>query len=184
MDDTKKPSALRRFALKALAAAGVGAAILLSWWWKVDDARQPDEIPIASFGDPILLGRTTLTPHSLVVADGQIVLTASMENVTGETQMAVFGLPAKPPTLTIDGQPLQDPKIELVRDDEFLAQLEPRMAEMVRLEWPVPSGWTPQPIRIEFQRQQFKLRDNLYGQANWLGFSPVAVMNATPEVSP
>lgn len=72
---------------------------MLPWWWKVDDARTPQAQPVAAIGQPIDLGRSVLTPQALELrrGQGQIVLTALIENVTAETQTAVFGLPAKPP---------------------------------------------------------------------------------------
>ena len=169
-----------------LATAGVAAAVLLSWWWKVEEARSPDTAPATTFGQAIDMGRTRLTPLSLTLhqAEGQLVLTAVIENVTGETQIAIFGGPPHPPQLMLDGAAQEPPRIVLLRDDADLQQLQPRMPEDIALIWPLPPGWQAAPVQLNFDKQTFKLRDNLYGQSSWLGFAPVARLIAMPEVMP
>ncbi len=186
MSGDLKPSLLRRLWLRAVATAGVAAAVLLSWWWKVEDARIPETAPAAGFGRPVDLGRSMLTPAALEwrADDGQIVLNAVMENTTGETQIAIFGAPAHLPQLILDGAPQPAPEIVLSRDNAPLRQLQPRMAEEIALIWPAPPGWRPVPVQIDFERQTFKLKDNLYGQSSWLGFVPSARLSATPQRRP
>jgi hypothetical protein len=186
MSVAPKINLLRRLWLRALATAGVVAAVLLSWWWKVEDARTPDNAPEATFGGTIDLGRSALTPLALTLrpGDDRLVLTAMIENRTGETQLAVFGAPPHPPQLVLDGVPQDPPEIQLLRDDAPLQQLQPRLSEEIALIWPLPPGWQTGPVQIDFARQAFKLRDNLYGQSSWLGFSPSARLTATPETAP
>ena len=186
MSEAPKPTLLRRLWLRLLATAGVAAAVLLSWWWKVEDARTPETAPAAVFGAALDLGRTRLTPLALEFRsrDRQLVLNALIENQTGQSQIAIFGGPPHPPQLILDGAPMDPPEILLLRDDEPLQQLQPRLSEEIALIWPAPAGWQPGPVRIDFARQAFKLRDNLYGQSSWLGFSPAARLTATPETRP
>lgn len=184
MTDSPEISTLRRFALRALAAAGVGAAVLLSWWWRVDEVREPDTVPAVAFGQTIPLGRSSITPQTLTFEDGQIILTSVVENITGTTQAGPFGVPAKLPELQIGDTILPEPELLLVRDQEELFGLQPRIPETVQMLWTAPEGWAPEQVRILLQKQSFKLRDNLYGQSSWLGFSPTGVLTATPEVTP
>jgi hypothetical protein len=186
MSEAPKPTLLRRLWLRLLAAAGVAAAVLLSWWWKVEEARTPETAPAAAFGAPLDLGRTRLTPLALEWRshDRQLVLNALIENQTGQSQIAIFGGPPHPPQLILDGAPLDPPEIVLLRDDAPLQQLQPRLSEEIALIWPAPPDWQPAPVQIDFARQAFKLRDNLYGQSSWLGFSPAARLIATPETRP
>lgn len=184
MSEGPKPTLLRRLWLRMLATAGVTAAVLLGWWWKVEDARSPDDAPATVFGTAIDLGRTKLTPVALEwwKGDRRLVLTAVIENRTGETQIAIFGGPPHPPQLILDGVPQDPPEIILLRDDEPLLQVQPRLAEKIALIWPLPPGWQAAPVQVDFSRQTFKLRDNLYGQSSWLGFVPAARLTALPDL--
>ena len=186
MSADPKPTLLRRLWLRVVATAGVAAAVLLSWWWKVEEARTPENAPAAAFGRPVDLGRTVLTPASLEWRPDarQLVLNAVLENVTAETQVAIFGTPPHPPQLILNGVPQAAPEVALLRDAAPLQQLQPRMAEDVALVWPAPPDWQPQQVQVDFDKQAFKLKDNLYGQSSWLGFAPAARLAATPKVSP
>ncbi len=189
MSDDKKRSFLRRLGLRLLATMGIVAAVLLSWWLKIEDARTPEVTPQIVFGQSVDMGRSRLTPLSLQLrrAEGQpdqLVLSAMIENVTGETQDAVFGIPAKPPKLVVDGAPLAPPEIILLRDNEPLRQLQPRLPEEIAIIWSAPDPWRPAEISINFSKQAFKLKDNLYGQSSWLGFTPIAQLTITPETVP
>ena len=184
-----KPRLFRRLWLRLLATAGIAAAVLLSWWLRIDQARTPSEIPVTSFGETVDLGRSLFTPEALQLHRGpdqpdQLVLTASVENVTGKTQAAIFGSPPHPPLLTVGDSPLAPPEIVLMRDGASLYELQPRIPEKVALVWTLPAPWQPQSVEIAFSRQTFKLRDNLYGQSSWLGFVPAAQMTAKPGISP
>lgn len=177
MKTDSSQSFYRRFIMRALAAFGIAAAILVSWWMRVENARHKDEIPIAVLGDRIDLGQNVLTPHSLRLeqsetGDSRLVLRARVENRTGQTQGAVFGFPPKPPQLEMADFQLGNPETILDRDAESLGSLQPRMPEDVTIIWQVPSQWRPDTIELTFFRQIFKLRDNLYGQSSWLGFEP------------
>ncbi|UFM64766.1 hypothetical protein LOS78_13890 [Paracoccus sp. MA] len=77
-----------------------------------------------------------------------------------------------------------EPEVTLDRDGELLWHLQPRLAERVTLAWRVPPGWQPGPVSLTFQRQTFKLRDNLYGKSSWLLFQPAGRMATTPEGAP
>lgn len=186
MSGDPKSGLLRRLWLRAVATAGVAAAVLLSWWWKVEEARTPETAPAAAFGRAVDLGRTVLTPVSLEwrADEGQIVLNAAIENITGETQVAIFGTPPHPPQLILEGASQPAPEIVLSRDKAPLQQLQPRMPEEIALVWPAPPGWHPQEVQVDFDKQTFKLKDNLYGQSSWLGFAPVARLRATPGAGP
>lgn len=186
MASEPKPRVPRQIFPRILATAGVAAAVLLTWWWKVDDARTPQAQPVAAIGQPIDLGRSVLTPQALELrrGQGQIVLTALIENVTAETQTAIFGLPAKPPELVLDGKALPPPEIVLLRDNDALQALQPRLPEEIALIWPAPAGWQPDAVRVGFSKQLFKLRDNFFGKSSWLGFVPAATLTAIPTVQP
>lgn len=173
---------MRRLWPRVAAGAGLAAALVLSWWWKVEDARKPDSIPELTLGQPVDLGRVRLTPLAVQRQGGELRLQAVVENVTGESQTAIFGIPPHPPQLRQSDGQASAPRVLLDRDGRDLLQLEPRMPETVTLIWPTeaPSG----PVTIAFERQQFKLRDNLYGQASWLGFSPRGTLTVDPEVLP
>lgn len=174
---------LRSLRLRFLASLGLGAAILTSWWLRVEDARAPKELPQIGFGQTVAAGRTSLIPDRLVVDDGQLILTATLETMTGSTVSAPFGAPARLPELLLDNGALPAAEVILQRDGEPLRQLHPRMPEQVLLIWQpdnLPSG----DATIRFNRQIFKLRDNLYGQASWLGHQPSGELRATPEVLP
>ncbi|WP_147391960.1 hypothetical protein [Paracoccus onubensis] len=184
-----KPHLFRRLWLRLLATAGIAAAVLLSWWLRIDQARAPSEIATTGFGETIDLGRSLFTPEALQLRRSpdqpdQLVLTASVENVTGKTQNAVFGSPEHPPLLTMGENPLAPPEIVLIRDDAPLYELQPRIPEKIALVWTLAAPWQPQTVEIAFSRQTFKLRDNLYGQASWLVFVPEARMTAEPEAAP
>lgn len=186
MADDPAPRLLRRLWLRIFATAGVVAAIGLSWWWKVDEARTPDQLATTGLGLPIDLGRTLFTPEKLVLrsieGESELVMTAMIENVTGETQVAMFGMPAHPPQAVLDDSALPDPTINLIRDNSPLYQLQPRLPERIELVWEVPDGWEPGDLTVRFERQRFKIRDNLYGKSNWLGFVPEAQMTVRPDV--
>ena len=181
-----KPSLLRRIWLRALATAGVAAAVLLSWGWKVEEARSPENAPATGFGSTVDLGRTALTPVALEwqSGKGRLVLTAVIENMTGETQVAIFGGPPHPPQLILNGAAQEPPEVVLLRDDAPLQQLQPRMSEDIALIWPVPPDWQAGQVQVDFAKQAFKLKDNLYGQSSWLGFAPAARLTAIPETRP
>lgn len=187
MSDELKPTRLRRLWLRLLATMGIVAAVLFSWWLRVEDARTPDQIAPVKLGQPIDMGRSIATPLSLELhrAPGQedrLVLTARLENVTGETQIAYFGTPPMPPQLVIGKADLPAPDILLKRDGAVLQQLQPRLPEEVELIWTLPAGTVPTEVEIRFAKQLFKYRDNLYGQSSWLGFAPVASLMAAPLV--
>lgn len=180
-----KPRLFRRLWLRLLATAGIAAAVLLSWWLRIDQARMPSEIPVTGFGETVDLGRSLFTPEALQLRRSpdqpdRLVLTALIENVTGKTQSAIFGSPSHPPLLTVGENPLAPPEIVLLRDDAPLYELQPRIPEKVALIWTLPTAWQPQSVEIAFSRQTFKLRDNLYGQSSWLGFVPEAQMAVEP----
>ncbi len=189
MSDAKKRSFLRQLGLRLLATMGIVGAVLLSWWLKIEDARTPDETPQIALGQPVDMGRSRLTPISLQLRriegkPDQLVLFAAIENVTGETQDAVFGIPARPPELDVDGAPLIAPEIILLRDNEPLRQLQPRLSEDIAIVWTAPDPWRPTEVSIIFSKQAFKLKDNLYGQSSWLGFTPIAQLTIAPEATP
>lgn len=142
-------------------------------------------------GVPLALGRVALTPLSLQLGEpsgngrSALVLSATLENVTGETQAASFGYPFRLITVKADNAELGDPRITLLRDRQSLFQLQPRMPEEVEITWQMPKEWQPdEPLSLTFFRQQFKLEDNLYGRSSWLGYSPVARIAATPQAAP
>ncbi|MDQ7263213.1 hypothetical protein NM680_15565 [Paracoccus sp. PS-1] len=173
------------------ASIGVAAAVLLGLWLKVEEARAPQEPPAVALGQPVDLGRTEITPLSLSLApperEGEprrLLLRARLLNLTGETQSAVFGFPPHPPELAAAGVAWPEPEVTLDRDGELLWHLQPRLAERVTLAWRVPPGWQPGPVSLTFQRQTFKLRDNLYGKSSWLLFQPAGRMATTPEGAP
>ncbi|AGT09157.1 hypothetical protein JCM7686_2076 [Paracoccus aminophilus JCM 7686] len=187
MEKKQNPPVLRTILLRLMATAGVSAAVLLSWWWKIEDARAPKVLPTAALNQPVDLGRSLFTPQRVTLERGatdQIMLTAVIENVTGASQSSVFGLPAKPPELILDGKGVPPAEIILLRDHAPLAQIEPRMPEEIALIWPLPAGQVPSEIRFGFSKERFKLRDNLYGQSSWLGAAPTAILTATPEILP
>lgn len=187
MSDEAKPTLLRRLWLRLVATIGVAAAVLLGWWWRVEEARTPDQIPLTAMGQPVEMGRSTATPLALELrreagkAD-QLVLTARLENVTGQTQIAYFGTPPQPPALVIDGAEIPPPDVILKRDGAPLDQLQPRLPEEVELVWTLPSGMAPAEVEIRFSKEIFKFRDGLYGQSSWLGSEPVARLVAPPKV--
>ena len=189
MSHDHTPSLFKRVWLQLLAATGVIAAVGLNWWWKIEDVRTPDAAPLVSFGDAVEAGRAKLTPLSLAVehseeSGGRFILDAELLNETGSTLESVFGFPPKLPELLVEGERIEAAGIRLERDGEPLRQLQPRLPERVSIFWEAPPEWTPGTVRVHFSRQTFKLRDNLYGQANWLGFVPSGELSATPELQP
>lgn len=189
MSDGAKPTLLRRLWLRLLATLGVAAAVMLGWWWRIEDARAPEQIPAAAFGQPVDMGRSMATPLALDLrrAAGQpdrLVLSARLENLTGETQIAFFGAPPLPPELLIEGAGIPAPEIVLTRDGAPLQQLQPRLPEEVELIWTLPPGPPPPQVEIKFSREIFKFRDNLYGQSSWLGTEPAARLLAEPKAGP
>ncbi len=189
MSSKSSTGIFRQLRLRLIATAGATAALLLTWWWKVDDLRNPPELPAITFGQSVDMGRTRLTPLKLEWREvegspAQMVMTAMAENITGETQSAIFGIPPYPPQAVLAGVELPAPDIKLRRDDSYAQQLQPRLPEEIELIWTLPDGITPQEVEILFSKQIFKLRDNLYGQASWLGFTPATRMRAMPQVLP
>lgn len=187
---TGQTSLIRRGARRALAASGIVAALLYGWWQAIDAARTPN-LPDVELGAPMTLGRVALTPLSLQVRESSgdgppsFVLSATLENVTGETQVASFGSPFRLITVRADKVEFGNPKITLLRDRQDLFQLQPRMPEAVEIAWQLPKEWrSGEPLSLTFFRQQFKLEDNLYGRSSWLGYSPVARIAVTPETAP
>lgn len=164
---------------------GVIAAVLLSWWWKVEDARSPDQLPRLALDQPVDLGRSLAIPQSLEWrhADGlpdRLVLVMAMENITGETQYDFFGPASALPQLWIDGERQQPPGLALLRDGEELRQLQPRLPEQMELIWTQPDTPKTPEVEIRFFKEIFKLRDNLYGQSGWVGSEPAARLIAVP----
>src|SRR5690606_4213315 len=92
-------STARQIPARLLAAIGILAAIVVTWWMKVEDTRIPDTPPQIAFGEPVNVGRSIFTPQKLSIERGEeqgerrLVLTGLLENVTGSTQVAVFGFP-------------------------------------------------------------------------------------------
>lgn len=164
-----------------LGAAGTLAAITLSWWWKVEDARTPKHLPLAVLGQKIEAGRVQLTPLAVHYDEGKLVLEADVENPTGETQTGPFGTPARLPELVDGNHSLPAAEVFLIRDAEPLAALQPRLRERVRFVWTLDAAPQGGAV-IRFSKQSFKLQDNFYGQASWLGFSAVAELPVPPEV--
>lgn len=192
MSETVPPSLTRRIWMRIFAATGVIAAVVASYWIKVDDARQPEEPPATAFGQPVDTGRALLTPRALFVLPADpgdpgvepgtklLALTARIENITGQTQSVIF---ASPPRVEMGDLELAEPKVILDRDGEALQQLQPRLPEDVTILWTLPETWQAQQVEITFFAQIFKLRDNLYGQSNWLGTYPAGSLLATPGIS-
>lgn len=191
MTETRRTSLFRRLRLRLAASIGVAAAALVGLWLQVEEARAPRDPPEVAAGQPVDLGRVEITPLALTLApprrEGEperLLLRARLLNLTGESQVAVFGFPPHPPALAAGGIAWPEPEITLDRDGELLVQLHPRLAERVTLAWQVPPDWQPGPVSLTFHRQTFKLRDNLYGKASWLLFQPVARMSMVPEGAP
>jgi len=187
----QQPSLMRRSVRRALAASGITAAILYTWWQAIEGARTVSVLPQAQVGSPLALGRVELTPLSLQLrpaptsdAPPLLVLSAQVENVTGETQSAPFGYPPRLVVIEADTAAFDHPDITLLRDRQPLRELQPRMPEAVEIAWQVPKGWQPGELSLTFFRQAFKLKDNLYGRSNWLGYSAAAHMAVTPELGP
>ena len=188
----KQPSFMGRSARRALAASGIAAAALYGWWQAIDGARTTPSLPDIQTGTTLPLGKVTLTPLSVQLrppssgkAEAQLVLTATVENVTSTTQSGAFGYPPRLVTVQAAGQPqLNPPDITLLRDHQPLQQLQPRMPEQVEIVWDIPANWPTQEWLFTFHEQQFKLKDNLYARANWLGYSPAAHMAVVLEAEP
>lgn len=185
-------SFLRRAVRRSLAASGITAAILYGWWQAVENARAPHSLPKTELGTPLALGRVALTPLALHLrpaspsaTDGRplLVLSAKVENVTGETQAAPFGYPPRLVTVETDRLAFETPEIILLRDRQPLRQLQPRIAEEVEIIWKTPANWQAEDLSFTYFQQQFKLKDNLYGRSSWLGYSAVASMVMTPETA-
>ncbi|MBK4217422.1 hypothetical protein JJJ17_15950 [Paracoccus caeni] len=186
MSASTRRSLLNRVLPRTLAAAGLAAAIGVSWWMRVEAARAPDDPPQVAMGEAVDLGRVSLTPLALtLLPDGDqaaLTLHATAENITGETQSGLFGFPPHPPQIEVSGVELAEPEVILHRDGEALQQLQPRLVERVSITWQVPQDFRADNLSLTFFRQSFKLRDNLYGKSSWLGFSPSARLDATVEM--
>jgi hypothetical protein len=186
-------STVRQIWVRIFAVIGIAAAIVVAWWMKVEDARVPDAPPQIAFGEPVNVGRAVFTPQKLTIENAapsamagaqegrKLVLTGQLENVTGASQVGVFGEPGALPSLSSGGAGFLPPDVYLLRDRELLRQIEPRIREDVAIVWDIPDGWREQDVRIEFAVQQFKLKDNLYAKASWLGFYPAGTLSARPE---
>lgn len=159
---------------------GTLAALSLSWWWKIDELRSPQDVPQAALMQKLDVGRLWLTPVAVKYHNEgggrRIVLETLLENRTGSTQTALFGAPARLPKLLAGDQPLPDPEVILSRDQERLTSLQPRMPEQVQFIWTIENMDRGQNLSVEFSKQTFKLQDNLYGQSSWLGSSVAAVL--------
>ena len=191
MSTAKQTSLIRRTGKRAVAASGITAAALYGWWQTIDAARTPNTLPETQLSQTLALGRVTLTPLSVQLrrpgASGtpaQLVLSATVENVTSTTQEAPFGYPPRLVQAQIQDDALAAPDITLLRDHEALRQLQPRMSENIEIAWSLPANWKPGEVSLTFFRQQFKLKDNLYGRSNWLGYSAIAQLQTTPEAQP
>jgi len=190
----QKQSFLHRSTRRALAASGITAAVVYGWWQTVESARTAPVLPVAQMGSSMPLGRVALTPLTLQLrpapassthAQPLLVLSAMVENISGETQAAPFGYPPRLVTVKAGELALGAPEITLLRDRQPLYQLQPRMPEEVEIAWQTPPGWQPgQELSLTFFRQQFKLKDNLYGRSNWLGYNAYARMVTTPKAAP
>lgn len=187
----QQPSLFSRTVRRAVAASGITAAIAYTWWQAIENARTPPAPPEAQLGAPLALGRVELTPLSLQLRHAPsappgertlLVLSAKIENITGETQPAALGRSAPLVAAEADHAAFGAPEITLLRDRRPLRQLQPRMAEEVEIVWHAPEHWRPETVSLTFSRQQFKLKDNLYGRSSWLGYSAAAYMAATPEL--
>lgn len=186
-------SAFRQIWVRIAATIGVIAAIAATWWMKVEEARVPDAPPRIAFDQPVKVGRGVFTPRRLTVGNTapspaagakgsrKLVLAGRLENVTGESQVAVFGFPELLPVLSSGGRKFPAPQVILDRDKEPLRQLHPRVAEDVSIVWDLPENWRAQEVAIEFSAEQFKLKDNLYAKASWLMPYPTGVLTARPE---
>lgn len=178
MDDTKPNGRMRRLAIWLYMSSGVGLAASLTWWAMIDQARQVSDMPVARMNAPLDLGRIRMTPLELRITDDtpSLMLRAVVENLTGETQDMPFGFPPRFPAAQRGDAPLPDPAIILSRDEAPLRQLHPRMPEEIRIVWALP-GPSRDPVSVTFFRQDFKLRDSIYGRATWLGHTAVARLN-------
>lgn len=173
--------------VRVVATIGLAAAILTTWWMKVEDARAPKAPSAVAFGQPVKVGRSIFTPQKLILdsGDGQgdrrLILTGLLENATRSSQQAFFGFPDQPVVLTSGGATFEAPRVNLGRDGRLLVQLEPRIREAVDIVWKVPPGWQEQDVTISFSAQRFKLKDNLYAKSSWLGFYPTGTLTVRPE---
>ena len=173
--------------VRIIATLGIAAAVVTTWWMKVEDARAPDAPPTITFGEPVKVGRSVFTPQKLVVVadsnngERQLVLSGTLENMTASSQRAMFGTPETLPIPTSGDTVFSSPRVTLVRDNYFLKQLEPRVREEITIAWKVPSDWQEQDVSITFSAQRFKLKDNLYAKSSWLGFYPTGILKARPE---
>ena len=154
---------------------------------KVEDARIPDAPPQIAFGGTVRAGRAVFTPQKLTIEPGReqrrrkLVLTGLLENTTASTQVAVFCIPEELPELSSGDMTFPDPQLNLVRDNHILKQLEPRIREAVTFVWEAPQDWREQEVSIEFKAQLFKLNDNLYAKASWVGHYLTGILKARPE---
>lgn len=92
-------STARQLRVRVLTTIGILAAIVVTWWMKVEDARNPDAPPQVAFGEPVGVGRAVFTPQKLTIEPGseqgerKLVLVGQLENVTSSSQRDVFGFP-------------------------------------------------------------------------------------------
>lgn len=170
-----------------MAVSGIVCATLFGLWQQVESVRESAVIPAVEAGTGVDLGRVILTPIRWETASDQepgehkLVLVANLENVTGRSENTPFDYPPKLPSLSAREMDFPPPELILSRDGEPLRQLQPRMSEEVRFIWTLSDERVGQTLTVTFFRQQFKLRDNLYGKSSWLLFSPVATMTIEPE---
>lgn len=180
-------SAVRQVRGRVLATIGIGTAVIVAWWMRVEDARIPELAPAVVFGESVKVGRAVFIPQKLSVVQGKVqgerklVLTGLIESVTGTTQTAVFGFPEQLPELSSGGMIFPAPKVILARDNYPLVQLQPRIRETITLVWDVEPLWRDMEVSIKFSAQHFKLNDNLYSKASWLLFYPTGSLKARPE---
>ncbi|KKB81180.1 hypothetical protein VW35_03295 [Devosia soli] len=173
-----------------VAVVGAVSAALISLGYSAYQQQVPTKVPQVEAGAPVETGRWRVSvlrgsagsvlPSGLNVSPGKKALTLEMtlENVSSESSNLYGDL-----IVLADVPDAPRPTYYLLRDNEILWDLQPRMPEAVAAVWELPAEMdVPKDLRIIVEGVRFKPRDNLYAAPGWFPAGQVAEINLPVEV--
>ncbi len=183
----------RRTASWIVAGLGASVAALLSLAMAVMAASRPEPVPLAQAGEPVDTGRwsvealdATFRPAdpdaaSFTERQDALVVRFRFTNLSAASSNSFLNV------ASLDVPGLDRPTYLLARDRAMVFDLHPDMPEEVLAQWAWPAGKpVPESLRLVFEGQLHKRRDNLYGAPGWFPAGPVAMLDlpvARPEAA-
>lgn len=174
----------QRTASWIIAGLGASVAVLLSLAMAVTAASRPAPVPVVRTGEEIVTGRWRVEaldaafkpadPNAVGFTERQDALVVRFRF----TNLSVASSNAYGNVVSPDLPGLERPTYLLARDRAMVFDLHPDMPEEVLAVWAWPAGkLVPESLRLVFEGELHKRRDNLYGAPGWFPAGPVAMLD-------